>query len=254
MAEQALALREIPQIMELFAVLEQNGLHKEKEEVSALVDYISTMENQVIQMMGELQEMHADVQKLNDKGLRIRCEHLLDSAQDKLVQIKAMVSTVKTNFLRAAGKALTEFKEKGRSALVQAVHAMKIPALLSKMKEAFRHGAQSMQEAAMQIDVRREQLHEAGMYMKNAGRVLVGKEAVETKTLEQDKGILAKVRKVFEGMAHSFTAMEQRTDGMKEKIPESKAEKKSSVKSELKALRAEHSIKKTMPLQNEQTR
>lgn len=51
MAEQALALREYPQIIELLAVLEQSGLTKEREEVSSLVEYIGSMEEKLSQMM-----------------------------------------------------------------------------------------------------------------------------------------------------------------------------------------------------------
>ena len=68
MAEQALALREYPQIIELLAVLEQSGLTKEREEVSSLVEYIGSMEEKLSQMMGELQEMHGEVQAIQDKG------------------------------------------------------------------------------------------------------------------------------------------------------------------------------------------
>ena len=254
MAEQALALREYPQIIELFTVLEQNGLQKEKEEVSSLIDYISSMEDNLSQMMGELQEMRVDVQKLHDQESMAKCGSLLGMAQGKVTQLGTMVSTVSGNLLHAAEKAVSGFKEKGRSALVQAVHAMKIPMLLSKMKGAFHHAAKSMQEAAVQVDVRREQLHEAGIHLKNAGRVFVGKEAAETTALEQDKGVLAKVRKGLENMADSFTTMEQRTEKLAGKIPETKMEIKPSVKSELHALRAEQSAKKAAPVQHSQIR
>lgn len=102
MAEQALALREYPQIVELLAVLEQSGLTKERDEVSSLVEYIDSMEEKLGQMMGELQEMHGEVQKIQDKGLYARCTRLLDTAQEKIAQTGTMVSTVKTNFVRAA--------------------------------------------------------------------------------------------------------------------------------------------------------
>ena len=45
MAEPAIALQEYPQIIELFTVLEQNGLHQQKDEVQALVSYIDGMED-----------------------------------------------------------------------------------------------------------------------------------------------------------------------------------------------------------------
>ncbi len=106
MAEQALALREYPQIIELLAVLEQSGLTKEREEVSSLVEYIGSMEEKLSQMMGELQEMHGEVKQIQDKGLHARCTRLLDAAQERVSQTRTMVTTVKTNFVRAAGNAV----------------------------------------------------------------------------------------------------------------------------------------------------
>ena len=47
-----------PQIIDLYAVLEQNGLFKQKEEVKSLVGYIEGMEEKLGQMMSvEFQAM-----------------------------------------------------------------------------------------------------------------------------------------------------------------------------------------------------
>ena len=43
--EAAVALREQPEIRELFEVLEGNGLKKERQEVESLVDYLEGMES-----------------------------------------------------------------------------------------------------------------------------------------------------------------------------------------------------------------
>lgn len=42
--------------------------------------FIGSMEEKLSQMMGELQEMHGEVQAIQDKGLSARCAHLLDTA------------------------------------------------------------------------------------------------------------------------------------------------------------------------------
>ncbi len=194
MAEQALALREYLQIIELLAVLEQSGLTKERDEVSSLVEYIGSMEEKLSQMMGELQEMHGELQQIQDKGLRARCTNLLEAAQEKISQVGNMVGTVKTNFVLAAGNAVQSFKEKGRSVLSKAVQAMKIPVVLSKMKGGFHRAAQAMENLVNDVDVKREQLHEAGVHLQNAGRALSGKEAKEAEPFKGDKGILVKVR------------------------------------------------------------
>lgn len=254
MAEQALALREYPQIVELLAVLEQSGLTKERNEVASLVEYIDSMEEKLGQMMGELQEVHGEVQKIQDKGLYARCTRLLDTAQEKIAQTGTMVSTVKTNFVRAAGNAVRTFQEKGRSALAQAVRAMKIPAVLSKMKDGFHRAAQAMQEAAGKVETKREQLHEAGEHLKNAGRVLSGKEAKEATPMESDKGVLAKVRKCLESMERSFTAMEGHAGKLAERLQGDGQEKKSSVKTELHVLKSEQAAKKSTPARTGQAR
>ena len=44
--EAAIALREQPEIRELFEVLEGNGLKKERQEVESLVNYLEGMESQ----------------------------------------------------------------------------------------------------------------------------------------------------------------------------------------------------------------
>lgn len=254
MAEQALALREYPQIIELLAVLEQNDLMKERDEVSSLVEYIGSMEDKLSQMVGELQQMHSEVKQIQDKALSARCTRLLDTAQEKVTQTGEMVSTVKNNFVRAVGNAVKTFKEKGRAALVQAVRAMKIPVVLAKMKNSLHATARSMNEAAGKVEMKREQLHEVGGHLQNAGRVLSGKPAQEAAPLENDKGILAKVRKCFESLGHSFSAMGDQAGKLEEKLQKDSPEQKPSVKTALQVLKSGQAAKKSAPAQTEQVR
>ena len=254
MAEQALALREYPQIIELLAVLEQNGLMKEREEVSSLVEYIGSMEDKLSQMMGELQEMHGEVKQIQDKGLSARCSRLLGTAQEKVMQTGEMVSTVKINFVRAAGNAVRSFRAKGRAALVQAVRAMKIPAVLSKMKNSLHTVGKFMQEAAGKVDAKREQLHEASAHLQNAGRALSGKPAQEISTLDSDKGILAKLRKSLEGLGRTFDAMGDRAGNLAETLQKDGSEQKPSVKTSLRVLKSQQTAKTSAPVQTEQVR
>lgn len=63
MAEPAIALREHPQIIELFTVLEQNGRHQQKDEVQALVSYIDGMEDKLSRMVDEMTAMRKPANK-----------------------------------------------------------------------------------------------------------------------------------------------------------------------------------------------
>ena len=245
-----------PQIIDLYAVLEQNGLLKQKEEVKSLVGYIEGMEEKLGQMMGEIQDMHTQVSRLHDQTLRAKCSQLVGKAGDKIQQAKTMVSVTKGKLIDSAGNAVKTFKEKGRSALVQAVEAMRIPAALSRLKNGFSHTAEAMHQSAGRLDTMREELHEVGGHMKNAGRALMGKPAKLAEQLASDKGILAGLRSVLESCGKAFSHMERGAETLMGKIQNGRAPegKKQSVKSELRQLKTGHTEQTKAPLQKEQAR
>lgn len=255
METQTISLSVHPQILDLIEALEQNGLSKQKEEVQSLVGYIENMEQSLSMMMAEMQEMHAEVSRLHDKGIRAKCTQLLSKAENKIEQVKTMVSTAKNRLIAAAGNAMKTYKEKGKSALIQAVNAMRIPAALSRIKEGFYHAAQSMRQSAGQLDSVREELHEVGSHMKNVGRVMFGKPTKQTKALEADKGVLAKLRDFLESCGKAFDRMERSADNLLSKTQHDKPmEEKPSVKSELRQMKSAKSEKSKSPLQHETVR
>ena len=133
--EVAIALREQPEIRELFEVLEGNGLKKERQEVESLVNYLEGMERQFGEVIRELKEVRGQLEQIQDRGIKATAARLLDSAEGKVQEIGGQIALVKTNLVRSAKNAVQEFKEKGVGALRKAVSAMKIPAALSALKE-----------------------------------------------------------------------------------------------------------------------
>lgn len=255
METQAISLSVHPQILDLMEVLEQNDLAKQKEEVQSLVGYIENMEYNLSVMTAEIQEMHKEVSRLHDKGIRAKCTQILSKAEVKIGQIKAMVSTTKNRMMEAAGNAVKTYKEKGKSALIQAVNAMRIPAVLSAMKKGFSYTAQSMQQSARQLDTVREELHEVGSHMKNAGRIMIGRPTRQTKALEADKGVLAKLRGFLESCGKAFDRMERGADNLLSKTRCDKStEEKPSVKLELRQMKSAKSEKSKAPMQHETVR
>lgn len=256
METQAISLNVHPQIIDLYEVLEKNGLHKQKEDVQSLVGYIESMEYNLSVMMSEIQEMHTEVNRLHDKGIRAKCAKVVAKAEDKIQQAGTMVSVTKGKLVESAGEAVKTFKEKGKAALVQAVEGMRIPAALSKIKSVFSHAAQAMRQSAGQLDVIRGELHEVGGHMKNAGRALLGKPAKQAEKLEADKGALAKLRDFLESCGKGFSHMERGADRLMEKVQRGKEpeERKQSVKSELRQLKTGRSEKAKAPVEKEQAR
>ncbi len=229
-----------PEVVELLSLLGQNGLYKQRDDVKHLVSYIEDMENKITDMAIELTEMHKEVEKIHDSTLKAKCTRLYNSAEEKLTQAKTAVKRVKDNFIRSAASAVKAFKENGRVALVQAVSAMKIPEAVGLLKNGMSKSAAAMRESAGKLDLIREELHEVGHHLKNAGRTLFGKPTRDAKELEADKGVLAKLRKFMERAAGRFEEMEKGADSLISKMQTAreKADNHKSVKKELKALKA----------------
>ena len=202
--------------------------------MQALVGYIDGMEDKLSQMMEEMKEIRLEVGKLHDKGIRAKCVQLATAAEGKIQQVKAMVSTAKANLISSAGRMVQTFQEKGRAALRHAVQALRIPAVLSRMEHGFSHAGKAMEQCAGKLDVFREELHQAGSHMKSAGRALAGKEVQQAQELEADKGVLARLRGLFLSCGKTFSGMERGAARLAEKA----SGEKSSVKSELRELKA----------------
>lgn len=241
-------LSDFAEIKELLKVLEENGLLKEKEDVSSLVGYIERMETKLSEMNSELQDMHGEVSKIRDGTIKAKCAQLMAKTEEKLIQAKQVVRTCKNNLIISARNAITTFREKGKEALVSAVNAMRIPAALDAMKNGFRKAAESMRGNAEKLDAVREELHEVGFHLGNVGRALIGKPTKESEQLKRDKGILAKVRNFLQKSGAKFSEMEKGAGELSSKL-RSSYEKQNSVKSELKALKsAKKETKSKAPL------
>ena len=78
--EAAVALREQPEIRELFEVLEGNGLKKERQEVETLINYLEGMESQFGEVIKELKEVRGQLEQIQDRGIKATAARLLDSA------------------------------------------------------------------------------------------------------------------------------------------------------------------------------
>ena len=246
MESQTISLNVHPQILDLYEVLEKNGLHKQKEDVQSLVGYVESMEYNLSVMMNEIQEMHAEVKRLHDRGIRNQCGKIISKAEDKIHQAKTMVSVIKVRLIDAAGNAVKTCKEKGKSALIRAVEAMRVSTALSKIKSGFSHMSQSMRQSAGQIDVIRGELHEVGGHMKNAGRALLGRSAKQA----------GKLRDFLESCGDTFSKMERSADRLIDKIQqnEKQAKQKQSVKSDLRQLKTQRHEKSKAPVLKEQAR
>ena len=239
-------LRENKEINELLEILEENGMIKEKTEVSALVDYIGEMEKTLSAMLSEMQEMRKEVNLIHDNTLRHKCGLLVQSADNKIRQGIAVIIKAKENFVISAKGALNAFKEKGKEALKDAVRKMKIPETLDRVGDFFHKLSESLRGSVENIKSAREEYLASKHHKTNARLLLFGKKPGEPQTVKNDKGILAKMENFFGKLARGFTSIENKANDLADKIRVDRV--KSSVKADLDFLNSEAG--KSMPPPN----
>lgn len=234
-------LMEQPEIVELFRVLERNGLQKEQKEVEFLVQYLDGMEVQFAQVLEELREVKEQLSQIQDGGMKASVLRITEQAQGKVQEVGGQLNRVRKNLIQSAGNALHTFQEKGKDALRKFVSAMKIPSALARIQEGLHGTVESMNRQADKMKVLSGELHAAGGHIKNAGRIFRGKEQEKVEIQATDKGITAKIQKSFLALSGRLSSMEQTTGNLRRRLERfvQKEEKKPSVKGELKRLKEE---------------
>ena len=226
-----------PEITGLLSVLEQNGLHKEQNEVKCLAAYIDEMEGQLSAMNEELMQLHREISTIRDSSLKVRCEKLIFGAEKQLRQAATAIRTVKHNCLCMARNAMDTFKANGKAALRRAVFAMKIPSTLALLERQ----AASAQKTAERLGDIQAELQEAGTHIQRAGRTLLGRAEPEDAEYEQNKGLLGKAQTFMGRMCDSLSSMAARTAQLVDRLTSEREtpDSRQSVKEALRDLQAE---------------
>lgn len=244
------ALMEQPEIVELFRVLEGNGLKKEQKEVESLVKYLDGMEIQFGQVLEELRDVKEQLSQIQDSGVKASVLRITEQAGGKVQEAGEKIHTVRKNLIQSAKNAVQTFRGKGKDALRKAVSSMKIPSALARIQEGLHGAVERMNRQADKMAVLNSELHAAGDHIKNAGRIFRGKELEKVETQAVDKGITVKIRKSFLALSGRLSSMEQTTDNVRKRMEQfaQKGNKKPSVKGELKKLKEEKKMVPQLPV------
>ena len=107
--------------------------------------------------------------------------------------------------------------------------------MLENIKNGLNHAAQSADHGIDKLTKLGNEVHAVNSHLKNAGRVLVGKEIKDLEPRDTDKGILSNIQQSLFFSMSAFSHMSQKTDDAINTVKklEDKSNSKKSVKSEL---------------------
>ena len=107
-------------------LLEENGMHDEKLSVQLLAGYVDQMEFQFNTVLEELKSVRQELNTIQDKTLRATASRAVDKVVTKVEEAKGQLMKLKNHIVKTVDKAITEFKEHGKSALVTAMKSLNV--------------------------------------------------------------------------------------------------------------------------------
>lgn len=156
-------------VKELLTLLKENQSSAGKELLEA-VAHVSEMEKQLAGAVDELKAMRQELQNLQEQN------HPLKAVLQKSVRaLEANVAALRERLAELKGAV----KEQGISALDNAARFFHIKPGLAALRNNINEGIQADEKAISRIEAVSAEYHEAGRHLKNIGRALMGKEAVQ---------------------------------------------------------------------------
>jgi len=227
-----------------------------KKNIKKLVQYLDNMEEQFRTLLGELKEIHTQVETIQDQSLKAKVKQVVGSVENKMSAVQNQFQTVKNGLIQSAGNTVTALKEQGITAVQKAVKAMKTPEVLHFMKDRLQKARASLYHEIETLGTLRGELRSAGYHMRNAGRSIIGKEPLPEISTNTNKGILVKVQKMLLHSANRIQGMETRTEETIKKLEkfQERSSGKYSIRQELKEIKHTQGQKPGKEKITEQTR
>lgn len=220
-------------------LLEENGMGKQKQDIEFLAGYVDQMEFQFNNVLEELQTVRQELTKIQDKTIRATATRVVDKVVNKVENAKGQLMKLKNHIKQTGDKAVSGFKDHGKFALVGAMKSLNVKGILENIKGGLYHATQSADHGIDNLTKLGNEIHAVNAHLKNAGRVMVGKDAKEVLPRNTDKGLLSKVQESLFFSMKACTKMSEKTDnalGTVKKM-EDKVSDRKSVRNDLKTIK-----------------
>lgn len=263
---------------ELFRLLDERGMQEEKGQITALVDYMDSMEEQLGRVLKELQAVKQQVVKTGQRGQQQEgqqqegqrqesqqqgsqqqwgqqqggqqrgrqqqnVQRALKILEAKIKAAKAELADYKNQLMDGVNRAIDGCRDGGTLALYKTIDFLGIQKGLAGVK---RHLNQAIEAADRGIDSLGsigDEMHGVKAHMGNIKRVLAGKAPLAEGSRDVEKGAVFQIQKILYGTMRSLERMEKYTDYAAGRLSgleeKSKEIQKSSVIKKLKTIQAQ---------------
>lgn len=187
-----------PDIQKLLKILEENSAGR--PEFLSLLSHIGGVERQLDEAAREVTAMRRELAALRDEQrhpFRTALNRAITRLGNGIAAARAQLSEIKSAVVEGAQQAAAAFKEKGISAINSTMNFLGMKEKLAGLQDYLDGEVQAADKSIAKIEAVSAEYHETGKHLRNIGRALRGKEAIQE---AKPMGLVAKaVRAPYKG-------------------------------------------------------
>ena len=184
-------IMENPDVKELLSILQDNG--KDTGGLLSLLGQVTSMESHLNKAVEELTAMRRELSEMRDERdhpVRTALQNAAKAMEEKINALREQLNEIKGKIVEGCRNAVSAFKEKGMAALNGIAKFFRVKPMVESLQKNMQNTINHDKAAVVKIESMATKYHTAGMYLRNAGRALRGKEAI---TEIKPNGKLAKL-------------------------------------------------------------
>jgi len=167
-------------VAELLKILRDNKAPA-TQDFLAVLHQVGAMEKQLDAAVRELAAMRQELKEAQAQNhpIRTALQKAVIVMQAQVLDLRDKLAEVKQNLIDGCKTAIADFKENGIATLDTLARFFKVRPLLESMRGIVDKGIQNTDRAISRIETISAEYHQAGRHLKNMGRAMLGKEAVQ---------------------------------------------------------------------------
>ena len=164
-------------VRELIGVLQENQM--DAKTLVAMLGYVAAVEKQLDKAVGELAAMRRELNVMREERnhpIRTALIRAINTLENAIGIVRARLDAIKSAVVTGCKSAVAAFKQHGISALSNLARFFNLKTELRDWSKGLSNLIKANDKAVENIAAISAEYHAAGLHVKNAARVLVGKE------------------------------------------------------------------------------
>lgn len=168
--------RDDPAIEEFLALLDNNPTAK--GEMQGLLWQVMQMEQELKTTTKELAALRRELAEAREPRVKRMLTKAVQGLEQSVAALKTRIDNLKAAIIKGCKEAVAAVREHGASALADTARFFKVGPMLEAVGREAERAAARCDNAREAVAQQSKRYHEAGRHLRNAGRVLLGREPV----------------------------------------------------------------------------